>query len=264
MIPDEYADDEAFVLASEIRYREDDGWTVRVEPDGAVAGPETDRSVTAVQSASLERTETESGVRWTGDILVSSGVIALLNGELAMLWRDDDAPSDAECWQSPAGRCEGPPGETALREFYEELVVIEDGRPAFVQVDERSAAYEEEYEAALRRVDRHAPPADWRRYDAEVPPAAEPFLETVEVTFGTQQWTETMLCFFDEEASTLELRFVVATDVEDPEALELLDGEFDRHVERFDPATAAAMDRDDLVPTDAHLAETLYPALAED
>lgn len=262
VIPAEYGDDEAFVLASDLVH-DAEGWTVRVDGEPVVAGPETDRPLEAVRDASPARTDADDGVRWTGEILLSSGVVVLLNGELAMLWRDDDAPEDAHRWQSPAGRCEGPPGETGLREFYEELVVLEGGRPAFVRFDERSPDYEDEYEAALRRVDRHAPPVEWERYEARVPEAAEPHLETVEVTCGDERWTDELLVFLDEDASTLECRFVVAVDVDDPQSLELLDGEFDRRVERHAPADVVAMDRDDLVPTDAYLADALYPDLLE-
>lgn len=264
MIPDGYGDDEGFLFATEIEHDTvADEWYVRVEPESHLAGPAADIDVSTLRTTETRRVETDTGVEYHGRLLFSAGAVVVVNGQVVLIHRDSAAPSDPEKWQSPAGRCEEPPGETGFRELYEELIVLEEGNPVFIEATaaDWTQAFEETYEATLQRRGYESPPAEWTRYRGTVPDAARRQLATVILEYGSRRRTSEMLAFFDESNSTLELRHPIAVDVETPSALQFVDGEFDRTIRRFPPAAVAAMDREDLVPTDAHLADTLYPAL---
>jgi len=261
MIPDEYGNDEAFLFASEIEHDiPQNRWIVRVNPDCCLVGPAVDRDVECIRNSEHNSTVTGSGKRYNGRLLFSAGVVLLLNGQLVLLRRGPNALTNPEKWQSPAGRCDAPPGKTALSELYEELVVIEDDQPVFIIYEGLSDSFEQTYEAALRRVDRYVEPAQWSRYSGSVPSQAEDFLAKIDFEYGTQQYSNEMVAFFNEEASTLELRHIIEVDVSNPETLRCIDSEYGREVGLFDLDALDDVD-DELVPTDAHLRKILYPSL---
>lgn len=261
MIPDGYGNDEAFLFATEIGHDPTaDVWRIVVDPDESLVGPATDREVSALRAADCERVTTETGYAYRGQLLLSAGVVTLLNGQLVLLQRDADAPSDPGRWQSPAGRCDGPPGETALREFYEELLVFEGDTPVFIEYGGRSTDYEAVYQSRLESVAGPTDPDAWARYRGTVPEAVADEFATVELVYGDDTYTDEMLAVFDEASSTLELRYLVAAGVSAPERLRFVDPEYGRRVERFEPAAVAGM-TDELVPADAALAERLYSRL---
>jgi 8-oxo-dGTP pyrophosphatase MutT (NUDIX family) len=262
MISDTYDDDEAFLFATRIEHTADEGrWTIYVDPDEHLVGPATDLSVDTLRESGHDCVKTDGQRSYRGRLLFSAGVVLLVNGQPVLLQRGPGAPSDPGKWQSPAGRCEHPPGETALKEFYEELVVLEDDRPVFVTYDGQSGEFKSTYELTLQHIGRHTSPEKWSRYRGTIPDVAVDQVSTVELTFGEQLYTDEMVAFFDENNSTLELRYVIEIETPTPERMEFLDGEFDRTVRRFDPAKVCEMDPDDLVPTDAYLADKLYPKL---
>jgi 8-oxo-dGTP pyrophosphatase MutT (NUDIX family) len=256
-------DDRAFLCASRIAYdAPEDEWRIEVDPESPLVGPAADVDASALRESEVDRVGTERGYEYRGRLLFSAGVVVLVNGRVVLVRRDPDAPSDPGRWQSPAGRCEEPPGDTALRELYEELVVLEGDRPAFVVYDERSREFEGTYRSTLRRIDRPEPPSEWNRYRGSVPEAAAELSSTVAMEYGERTHTAEMVPFFDERNATLELRYVLAIEVPEPETLRFLDPEFGRTVRRFDPATVVGMDDRDLVPMERYLAETLYPEVA--
>lgn len=262
MIPDRFGNDEAFLFATEIEHdKSRNVWTIRVDPDCCLVGPAVDRDIKTLRTSHHDLTETSTGEQYSGRLLFSAGVVLLLNGKLVLLRRGPNAPSDPEKWQSPAGRCDGLPSETALSELYEELVVFENDHPVFVTYGERSNSLEPSYESALQRVDYYVEPDEWNRYSGTVPAPAKELLATIELEYGTEVYTDEMVAFFDQDASTLELRYVLKTEVATPSTIKCLDSEFGRTVELFEPETVIIMD-DKLVSTQAYLAEVLYPDLS--
>lgn len=258
MIPDEYGNDEAFLFATEIEHEiSRNMWTIRVDPDSCLVGPAVDHDIKTIRDSNHDSTKTATGSRYNGRLLFSAGVVLLLNGQLVLLRRGANAPSDPGKWQSPAGRCDGPPGETALSELYEELVVLEGGCPVFVTHGERSKSFEPTYESALRRINHYVEPSKWNRYLGKRPLPAKDLFATVKLEYGAQSYTDKMVAFFDEDTSTLELRYVLETEVATPSTLKCVDSEFGRTVEMFAPSTVGKMNNK-LVPTDAYLADTLY------
>lgn len=263
MIPDKYGDDRAFLFATEIEHHPAaERWHIRVDPDDRLVGPAVDLDVETLQASKPRWIDTDTGYAYRGRILFSAGVVLVVNGQIVLLKRDSAAPSDPGQWQSPAGRCEEQPGVTGFRELYEEIAIAEGDRPVFIEptADDCSASFEGVYKETLRRCGFETSPDELVRYPGTVPAAARNQTATVITEYDSERYTCDMLAFFDEERSTLECRHPVAIEVDDPTALEFTDGEFDRVVRRFPPEDVISMAADgDLVPTDTHLAQTLYP-----
>ena len=260
MNPETGGNDEVFLFATEISHdTATDTWRLEVDPDSSLVGPATDRDVAALRTADCERVATDSGYAYRGRLLFSAGVVVLLNGQLVLLQRDAGAPYDPGRWQSPAGRCDGPPGETALRELYEELLVFEGDTPVFIEYGDRSADFEKIYQSRLASVGGPTNSEAWARYRGTVPAHIDDAFATVELVYGDTTYTGEMLAVFDEANSTLELRYLLASSVADPDSLRFLDPEYDRRIDRFTPSAVAGMA--DLAPADAALAQRLYPQL---
>jgi hypothetical protein len=262
LVPERYDEDTVFAYASKVVHDEAAGqWTLYADPQDCLVGDPVGIPIDAVRAEQPSRTEIGGKTIYEGRILFSAGVIMIVNGQHVLIYRDEDAPTDQDRWTSPAGRGDHDPGTTALKEFYEELAVTEGGKPAFITVDERSAAFEDTYEATLRTVDQYAPPGEWRRVAGTTPERYRPYLSSVVTEFGDERCTDELLAYYDVTSNTLELRFVVNVDVtpERAEAFAFHDGEAGREVKWFTESELLDFDSDDLVPTDAYVARELLP-----
>lgn len=265
LVPDSIPDDRAFLYATELTHdRARNEWTLRIDPDACLAGPAGETAVETIRNAPLERTEDETGetVRYTGRILFSAGVVLVLDGKQVLLRRGDHAPTAPGKWTSPAGRCDGPPWDTALKEFYEELVIlIGDDRPLFVTVGDASEHFRDVYASSLAATGWAGPPADWRSLPATTIAAAGDHYETIRTEYGVETFESEMLAYFDDASNTLELRLALAVEMPPDLPLETFtfrDPEFGREIRRFGPAALEAKRAAGaLVPTDAYLVATL-------
>ena len=225
-------------------------------------------TVNALRESAL--TETTEGA-WTvyeGRVLISAGIILTVNGKVLMLQRDDKAPVDPLKWTSTAGRCDREPLLTALKEFYEEVVLFErsSGRPVFV--DFLGHPYCEElqeiYAETLTRTGFAHPPEIWLHRPAAIPNYAHPFMREVKISFGpnvpgqsNEVFVGQFFPIFDRENNTLELRWLAELTVP-PEVeadLGFLDGEYQRQARLFDKDEFAGMDASSLVYAMAYFKE---------
>lgn len=264
LVPDRYEDDTVFAAAERVVHdHEANRWTLRVDPGEGLVGDPVGTSVRDVQAERPERTTDGDVTVLEGPVLFSAGVVTLVDDRFALLYRDADAPTAPERWTSPAGRGDYDPGTTALKEFYEELLIVEDGTPVFVTFDERSSELEDAYAAALRGIGITTPPSEWHRVTGTTPERYRPHLSTVVTEIDSERYTDEMLVYYDEDANTLECRFVIAVDlpIDRGAALSFHDGEFDRTVRRFTRSEYCNLDRTDLVPTDAYLAHEVVPTI---
>lgn len=263
LVPDAYEDDTVFLYASEVVHREDaDTWVLRLDPENCLAGA-VGPSISTLRDATPTEKPVDGARLFDGPVLFSAGVLLLVNDRHLLLQRGDDAPTDPGLWTSPAGRCEHDPGTTALKEFYEELAIAVDDTPALVTWGDRTRDHTATYRRTLERVGWDAPEASWRELDAEVPPAFEDQLSTVVTEYGDRTFRDRMLVYFDADANTLELRFVLRITPSSAvrEALSFRDGEFDRTVRLFDREQLRRVPRSALVATDAFVVDEILPTV---
>jgi len=264
LIPDEIPDDRAFLYATELTHdRTRDRWTLRIDPDSCFAGPAGEMEIEAIRTASLDRTESADTIQYTGRILFSAGVVLVFDGKLVLLRRGDRAPVDPGKWTSPAGRCEEPPLDTALKEFYEELVIRygTDGRPVFVTAGDASARFTDVYASSLATTDGSETKDDWLTLPGITLETVRDHYTTIRTEYGDETFSSEMLAYFNEASNTFELRLAIA--VETPPELEttaftFYDAEFDRQIDRFGPEELEAKrNAGELVPTDEYLVANL-------
>ena len=95
-------------------------------------------SIDELRMANLREKTVGDQVIYEGKVLFSGGVILAVNDRILMLLRDRDAPVDPLKWTSPAGRCDREPLFASIKEFYEEVVIIDrkSGAPVFVTFSE--------------------------------------------------------------------------------------------------------------------------------
>lgn len=264
LIPEQYEDDEVFAFASEVVHdRNIDSWTIRIDPDEYLVGDTTGPTVDELRTERPSQTESGDRTVYRGRILVSAGVVTVVDTEYVLCRRSAEAPTDPGLWTSPAGRLDHDPASTARKEFYEELVLCVSETPVFVDLPGSEGVFEATYETTLRRVDASHSPETWYRFDAKTPERWRPHLSTVVTEFGSERWRDELFAFYDESANTLELRMVVSVDLRASLADDVWfrDGEYDRPVRRFSRDALVGMPDDDLVPTDAYISRTVLPAI---
>jgi 8-oxo-dGTP pyrophosphatase MutT (NUDIX family) len=246
--------DEVFFYAREIHHDErTDEWTVQLDSENCLTGYSDDvdfsPSVDEISGRSLASHEEGETTVYEGPVLLSAGVVLCVNDRFVLFERDADAPVDPLRWTSPAGRCDTTPRRTALKELYEELLVIADGRPALI-VPPEGDAHEDVYDETLRRNGIHSPPEDWVRLRADVPEQFRHLYARVTTAYGEDRYVDEFWPFLDEASSTLELRKVYRIEPgEEVGSLQFEDGEYGRKTEVVTEGELVAMDRDDLVAT---------------
>ncbi|WP_058367593.1 NUDIX hydrolase [Haloparvum sedimenti] len=238
-------------------------WLVAVDPlDPVVAFRDVPGAYTTVREvAGCDPRMTADGetVRIEGPFLIGAGVALLAGDDLICLRRSGRASFDPGAWTTPAGRLDHAPLETAYRELYEELLVTDDGEPAFVAPDPGAGAEETlraVYAETVANAGLDPDPTAWDRLPTTVPDAYEPHLAAVETVAGDHVERASLLATFVEDANTLELRAVARTP--DRPGLAFADGEGNRPVRRFSPTALRAASADELVPFLQYLRETVY------
>lgn len=262
LVPDEYEADTVFATARRVVYdRIEDRWTLQVNPKSGLVGKPVGTPIEECRENRPSRTVKGSATIFEGPMLFSAGVITLVGGQYVLLYRGSDAPTAPEKWTSPAGRGDHDPGMTALKEFYEELLVLENGNPVFIHFDDRSPDFESIYMSALRGAGVTTQPSECHRIDGATPERYRPYLSTVVTEVGDERYTEEMLVYHDESANTLELRFVIEADISTERVAQLTfhDGELNREVRRFSPREFMNLGPEELVSTDAYFASEITP-----
>ncbi|APW99507.1 hypothetical protein CHINAEXTREME_17805 [Halobiforma lacisalsi AJ5] len=263
LVPETYDDDTVFLYASKVVHNtETDTWIVHIDPDNRLAGVD---NTPLEEIRNADPTVTTEGTReiYEGKILFSAGVIFLVNDRIALLQRDEEAPADPGKWTSPAGRCEHDPGTTALKEFYEELVITANERPVFVQWCGCSDEHFETYRNALSELGKNEPINDWQTVRAETPESFRSYFSTVRTKYDGRHFRDDLLTYYDTDANTLEFRFVlrITPSPEFASSLTFADGEFNRDIGLFDPKTLQSMSSDDLVSMDAYFARKVLSSV---
>lgn len=264
-------DDTIFFYARRVA-TDNHSWHIDVDSSSCLVALRTNQEGLPIVNALREGTLTETiEGNWTvyeGRVLISAGIILTVNGKVLMLQRDDKAPVDPLKWTSTAGRCDREPLLTALKEFYEEVVLFErtSGKPVFVDFPGHSysAELQDIYTETLTRTGFAHPPETWTHRPASIPDYAHPLLREVNISFGAnvpKQNNEVVMCqffpIFDRENNTLELRLLAELTVP-PEVeadLAFLDGEYQRQARLFDQDEFAKMDDSSLVYAMAYLKE---------
>lgn len=255
-------DDSAYFRAQRVDVDDEaDRWTIHVDPDDCLVArdePGADGPTVAdVQQTAPSVTETGATKVYEGPILFSGGVTVRVNDQFVFIFRDAGARTSPRMWTSPAGRGDRDPATTALKEFYEELAIVAEDAPVFVELDDRSEDFEAVYERTLETVGQYADPAEWTRVTASVPEGVENALTTVVTQYGTEQFEDRMLVAYVPESNTVELRFFVDVQLETDE-IECFDAELGRRVEQFtSEEVEELLTKGNLVPPDRNVLQQL-------
>lgn len=261
-------DDSAYFRAQRVVVDDaQDRWTIHVDPDDCLVtrdepGPGVP-TVAEVQQRTPKMAKTENMTVYEGPVLFSGGVIVRMNGKFVLIFRDSDAGTSPRMWTSPAGRGDRDPATTALKEFYEELALVADDAPIFVDLDGRSGAFEDVYERTLETVGQHVPPDEWTRVRASYPERVRNAHTTVVTEYGSQRFEDRMLATYVPETNTVELRFFADVQVS-TDSVDCHDAELGRRVECFtSKEVEALLTKGKLVPPDENLLQRLQFAEVE-
>lgn|GEM_PF-1874392 len=245
-------DDTVFFYATKVEKNSDLIWSVDVDPAACLvsmaANTEGLPTVNDLREGSLQKTVEHDRIIYQGKVLLSSGIILAVNGKILMLLRDDEAPVDPLKWTSAAGRCDREPFLTALKEFYEEVILFDrvSGKPVFVIFPENDYLEEakEIYRTTLARKGFKHLVTEWVFINADVDCHHSSLFQQVRTRFtsgeitgdGTPEiFTDMFFPFMDEENNTLELRLLASVSIPDKTEFQLAfcDGEYKRTVKLF-------------------------------
>jgi hypothetical protein len=245
-------DDKVFFYSRKL-VNDNDIWHIHVDPASCLVsmGNSEDGlpTVADLRQGVLQKKSERDSVVYEGRILLSSGVILTINNKILMLMRDDEAPVDPLKWTSPAGRCDREPVLTALKEYYEEVILFDhvSGEPVFVTFPDNdyAEAVKEIYRTTLIRKGFKHPTTEWISFTADFGSRNRLHLQTVRTCFGSDEMTDdddrrevfidNYFPFFDEENNTLELRLLASLSIPDETEARLAycDGEYERPVKLF-------------------------------
>jgi len=263
LVPATYPSDTAYIYASKVVHDvEVDIWTVHICADNFLAGA-YNVPLETIQNESPAISEVGDRRIYEGRILLSSGVIFIVNDRFILIQRDERAPSDPGKWTSPAGRCEHDPGTTAIKEFYEELVVMTGEEPVFCRWDGRSNDFEETYQNTLAQLGNDISTDEWRSIEATMPNSFQEYFSTVITYHGGSKFCDELLTYYDEDSNTLEFRFVlrITPSSKLESQLRFADGELNRDVELFTVEEVKSMNSGYLTPTDSYISQEILPLI---
>lgn len=266
-IPQRY-NDKVFFYCNELRHDQNEkAWEIYVNPEDYMVA--LDEEVKKIDK-SLEKLPTiielrkqkpqgfkkDNTISYKGKILFSSGVILIINGKILMLQRSKNT-TDPEKWTSPAGRCDLDPELTGLKEFYEELILInkKERKPIFVKIGSDDLSIKEIYKNTLKKKkelgDINISEDNWSRLKIETTTEYRSLLESVTTKFGNTLFKGNFLAYLDEENNTLELRILAELKVDERELenMEFLNGEGKGPCRLFSLDEFVKMDDAKLVPT---------------
>lgn len=256
-------DDTIFFYATKVEKSSDLTWSVDVDPAACLvnmaANTEGLPTVNDLRQGKVLKKIENNHVVYEGKILFSSGIILTVNGKILMLFRDEEAPVEPLKWTCPAGRCDREPFLTALKEFYEEVILFDSvtGQPVFVSFPchQYYEQAQEIYRLTLAGKGFMQPIEDWVFIDADFERNHSPLLKQVRTCFtsdkiGRQEvYTDMFFPFMDEENNTLELRLLASVSIPDKTEARLAfcDGEYGRPVKLFTKEGFLLMDDSFLV-----------------
>jgi hypothetical protein len=245
-------DDIVFFYATKVEKNGDLTWSVDVDPAACLvsmaANTEGLPTVNDLREGQVLKTVEKDRVVYEGRILLSSGIILTVNDKILMLLRDDEAPVDPLKWTSPAGRCDREPFLTALKEFYEEVILFDgvSGKPVFMTYPENHylAEAKKSYRTTLARKGFMHPVEEWLIFNADIERNGSSLLQQVRTCFEFRDTTDDserevfmdlFFPFMDEENNTLELRLLASAAIPDKTEFQLAfcDGEYERTVKLF-------------------------------
>lgn len=261
-------DDTVFFYATKVENAGDSTWSVDVnQTDCLVNMAANTDGLPSVNELRKDRVlkKAENGrVVYEGKILFSSGIILTVNSKILMLFRDDKAPVEPLKWTCPAGRCDKEPFLTALKEFYEEVILFDGvtGQPVFVNFPEHHyfEQAQEIYRLTLAGKGFMQPIEEWIFIDADFERNSSSLLRLVRTYFtageisrdGTHEvYADRFFPFMDEENNTLELRLLASVSIPDKTEAQLTfcDGEYERTVKLFTNEDFIRMEDSSLVGT---------------
>jgi hypothetical protein len=269
----ESLNDMVFFYAGRVVKKRDSGWSIYVDSDNCLVSldeMEGMPSIDEFRMADLQEKTVDEQVIYEGKVLFSGGVILTINDRILMLLRDRDARVDPLKWTSPAGRCDREPLFTSIKEFYEEVIIIDrkSGVPVFVTFSE-GQAYARELETVYAKTLKVKGLEDnvekWDfvrarssdRYNLDIDVVCTyfgPFENSGGSRIG-ETFEGRFFTFFNKEDNTLELRLSTSVcfpfEVED--RLEFLDGEkYGRSVRLFSEQDFLELGKASLVDTMDH------------
>lgn len=241
--------------------RQDDGrWDLHVDPEDCLValneavndhfGLELPTLATIEEEAVTHRVEDGAEVL-EGRVLLGGGVIPIVDDALVLIFRDAGAPAAPLRWTAADGRVDSTLTRTTFGEFYEELLVFQDGTPTYVDVPE-APDMRETYAEALE-ANGHAVPDPLRTLEGRVPDTYREAYDPVVTHFGDQRYEGDFWVNWDTDTGHFGVNQVIAFDGPD---LTFADGELGRCVERFPLELAAERPPETYVPSVRRFIET--------
>lgn len=254
-------EDAVYYYATEVRRDTEEGrWELHVDPEDCLVALNEevneyfDLSLPTVGAVEAEpvthRTEGDTEVL-EGRILLGGGVIPIVDGALVLIFRDAQAPAAPLRWTAADGRVDSTLTRTTFGEFYEELLVFQDGTPTYVDVPE-APDMRETYAETLDE-NGYEVPDPLPTLEGRVPDTYRAAYDPVETHFGDQRYDGEFWVNWDTDVGRFGVNQIVAFDGPN---LTFADGEFGRCVERFPLELAADRPADSYVGSVARFIET--------
>ncbi len=241
-------DDQVFYFARKLEFRKNRGWSIIIDPNECLVGmqPLSDEmpDIYELRSSQVKRTVFSDGFDIEGRILISGGVLLLIKDKYLLFFRDSEAPVAPEKWTSAAGRLDRAPLLTALKEFYEEVIILNNYSNQPVFLDIQGVPYKDEiiniYRMTLRGKGYPDAPAKWNTLKGVINNAMLSHTNNVNIRFGDDYIDCSLsgkvkfLSFFIKETNTLELLLPVKVEESDIHIpLLFIDGEYERKFQLF-------------------------------
>lgn len=273
-IPEKW-DDMVFFFAEEIYFNKKSGWDITINPDNCRVGMKSLEKdmpdIATLRKEKPQKCESKDGSLMCGRILLSAGVIFFVENKLVLFRRDEQAPVAPLKWTTPAGRLDRAPLYCALKEFYEELIMLDEhsGKPVFFQIPGLPYANELRtvYEQTLKRKGENTSQNEWLIIDCE--PGVSYFTDTqpVSVRFECETISSFEIRFwpiYDEENNTLELMLPLTVESQALVDIKLLfkDGEYQRINKLYELDEFLRLSDTDLVNTAIILKDHLNASLS--
>lgn len=241
--------------------RHDDGrWELHVDPEDCLVALNEDvndhfgldlPTLATIEAEPVSRRVEDDSEMLEGRILLGGGVIPIVDDALVLIFRDAGAPAAPLRWTAADGRVDSTLARTTFGEFYEELLVFQDGTPAYVDVSE-APDMRETYAEALE-ANGFEVPDPLPTLEGHVPDAYRDAYDPVVTHFGDRRYECEFWANWDIEAGHFGVNQIIAFDGPD---LTFVDGELGRCVERFPLEMAAERPTDSYVGSVSHFLET--------
>lgn len=259
LIPPEQKD-AVYYYARKVVRHDDDRWELHVDPEDCLVALNEEvndyfdlalPTVGAIKAESVSHRVQDDSEVLEGRILLGGGVIPIVDDALVLIFRDAGAPAAPLRWTAADGRVDSTLTRTTFGEFYEELLVFQDGTPVYVDVPE-APDMRETYANALEE-NGFEVPDPLPTLEGRVPDAYRDAYDPVVTHFGDQRYEGEFWVNWDTDGGHFGVNQVIAFDGPD---LRFVDGELSRCVERFPLELAAKRPAEAYVPSVAKFIET--------